>query len=126
MRSARTSCGGLPPCQGCRKPSCNGWGWVLIYTGSLKFRIWRVDRANGELYSSSMCSALRLHLTAIPCNACSSVCWRNSLPALHAVLWYAPCAVQCDHKTSLVPLRCFLAVSLAHCSCVLCCCILCG
>src|SRR5712691_11665575 len=49
MRSARTSCGGLPPCQGCRKPSCNGWGWVLIYTGSLKFRIWRVDRANGEL-----------------------------------------------------------------------------
>src|SRR5712691_6198624 len=48
MRSARTSCGGLPPCQGCRKPSCNGWGWVLIYTGSLKFRIWRVDRANGE------------------------------------------------------------------------------
>src|SRR5712691_6193940 len=48
MRSARTSCGGLPPCQGCRKPSCNGWGWVLIFTGSLKYRIWRVDRANGE------------------------------------------------------------------------------
>src|SRR5713101_2551981 len=50
MLPERKSCGASPPCQECRKPSCNGWGWGLIYTGSLKFRIWRVDRANGELH----------------------------------------------------------------------------
>src|SRR5438445_5024016 len=49
MLPERRSCGASPPCQECRKLSCNGWGWGLIFTGSLKFRIWRVDRANGEL-----------------------------------------------------------------------------
>src|SRR6266516_8120461 len=49
MLPERKSCGGSPPCQGCRKLSCNSWGWGPIFTGSLKFRIWRVDRANGEL-----------------------------------------------------------------------------
>src|SRR6266849_5313300 len=48
MLPERKSCGASPPCQECRKLSCNGWGWGLIFTGSLKFRIWRVDRANGE------------------------------------------------------------------------------
>src|SRR5712691_468199 len=48
MLPERKSCGASPPCQECRKLSCHGWGWGLIYTGSLKFRIWRVDRANGE------------------------------------------------------------------------------
>ena len=33
----------ITPLSGCRKPSCNGWGWGLISTGSLKFRIWGVD-----------------------------------------------------------------------------------
>jgi hypothetical protein len=35
----RKSSGGLRPCQGCREPSCHGWGWVLISTASLQCRI---------------------------------------------------------------------------------------
>src|SRR5215468_2024562 len=49
MRPERTFCVGSHPCQGYRRTSCNGWDWVLLSTGSLKFRQWEPDGANGEL-----------------------------------------------------------------------------
>ena len=33
----------ITPLSGVQEQSCNGWGWVLISTGSLKCRIWGVD-----------------------------------------------------------------------------------
>ena len=41
----------LTPLSGCRRPSCNVWGWVLLSIGSLKFRVLEIDWANGELIS---------------------------------------------------------------------------
>src|SRR4029453_4500390 len=49
MRPERTFCVGSHPCQGYRRTSCNGWDWVLLSTGSLKFRQWEPDGANGEI-----------------------------------------------------------------------------
>src|SRR6266478_1802102 len=48
MPPERTSCVGSHPCQGYRRTSCNGWDWILLSTGSLKFRQLEIDGANGE------------------------------------------------------------------------------
>jgi len=39
----------LHPCQGYRRTSCNGWGWVLLSTGSLQCRQLEIDWAHGEM-----------------------------------------------------------------------------
>src|SRR5712691_9510381 len=48
MLPERKSCVGSHPCQSCRRKSCNGRGWVLLSTDSLKFGILEIDWANGE------------------------------------------------------------------------------
>src|SRR5438132_4088193 len=50
MPPERTSYVDLHPCQGYRRISCNGWDWVLLSMGSLKFRELEPDGANGERY----------------------------------------------------------------------------
>src|SRR4030095_16607947 len=55
MRPERTFCVGSHPCQGYRRTSCNGWDWVLLSTGSLKFRQWEPDGANGEILWHKIC-----------------------------------------------------------------------
>src|SRR6266496_2349664 len=49
MRPERIFSVGSHPCQGYRKTSYNGWAWGLLSTGSLKFREWEPDEANGEI-----------------------------------------------------------------------------
>src|SRR6516225_5956693 len=51
MPPERTSCVGSHPCQGYRRTSCNGWDWMLLSMGSLKFRQLEIDGANGEYHS---------------------------------------------------------------------------
>src|SRR5712691_3936553 len=59
MLPERKSCVGSHPCQSCRRTSCNGRGWVLLSTDSLKFRKLEIDWANGEDYRNLLVSPER-------------------------------------------------------------------
>src|SRR6266699_4544600 len=96
MRPERIFSVGSHPCQGYRKTSYNGWAWGLLSTGSLKFREWEPDEANGELYST--CDVFFKGASTPPAFVCTVMAFRymptatqggGTMPAQTIKTWIA-------------------------------------